>query len=298
MRSTILFAAALCLCAAHSILSAAIRKSTGPENLAQHAAITASGALNNSYHPRYVVDQVIPWEGSRNDLAHACCLPHSQAAGAYGFSKLLVVQRQELNPSHVYTYHQENLRPGGGLWVRDFTREPTEMKKILDSEEGVILDAQLHYNGRTILFSWKRTMDDLFQLYTIDITGEHLRPLTRHHSNNFNASWLPDGGIVFLSDRKPAFAYCWKTTTPILWRCNGDGNFIRGPYLHPWPLDDRRYLVSRAGSIQLRDYEGQLAETLLARRGALGFYNPQPVTSRQLEFRVSAKEGPTPTEGT
>ncbi|MCP4453749.1 MAG: hypothetical protein GY809_19995, partial [Planctomycetes bacterium] len=49
-------------------------------------------------------------------------------------------------------------------------------------------------------------MTDLFQLYSIETDGTGLRQLTSHASNNFNASFLPDGGIVFLSDRKPAFA--------------------------------------------------------------------------------------------
>ena len=521
-----------------SILSTGKAATTAAKlcNLAERANITASGALNDSYHPRHIADGAIPEQGCRQDVDAAWCLPRDRAddawlrlewqepvqvasivywgrtawldnenfsacdvliepdreplvsrelqrgsspqvivlpepvqarkltlrfprhyggpnpgaseigvfatvptaaeleayqygqrrlapevlqslrAGAYGFTRLLVVQRRELNPTHVYTYHQESLAPGGGLWVRDFAGEPGQMRKILDSTDGVILDAQLHYDGRTVLFSWKRTMDDLFQLYTIDINGDDLRRLTGHPSNNFNACWLPDGGIAFLSDRKPAFAYCWKTTTPILWRCNGDGseptrlsanylndftpsvmqdgrilysrweyvdrpaipiqslwsinpdgtmlqgvfgnrvlspatfmdarevpggkgrilctltahngpcrgavglidpgrgansqagienltpevaigevgkgngNSIRGPYLQPWPLDERRYLVSRAGSVQLRNYSGQLAETLLWRRGPLGFYNPQPVRPRQREALVlSAK---------
>ncbi len=338
--------------------------------------------------------------------------------GKHGFTKLLLVQRQELNPTHVYTYHQESLRPGGGLWVWDFNRDPVSSRKVLDSTDGVILDAQLHYDGRTVLFSWKRTMDDFFQLYTVDVTGDGLRQLTRHASNNFNACWLPDGGIAFLSDRKPAFAYCWETTTPILWRCDGDGsnpmrisanylndftpsvtrdgrilysrweyvdrpaipiqslwsvnpdgtmlqgvfgnrilspatfmdareipgsggqilctltahngpcrgavgridlsqgsnsqaaienltpevnvgrvgegdgNYIRGPYLHPWPLDDQWYLVSKAGSVQLRDYRGDMIETLVIRRDGLGFYNPQPIQSRTPEFLVPSRQEP------
>jgi len=339
--------------------------------------------------------------------------------GTYGFTQLLLVQRQELNPTHVYTYHQENLRPGGGLWIQNFSRDTVDADKILDSTAGVILDAQLHYDGRTVLFSWKRTMKDFFQLFTIDIEGSNLRQLTDHDSNNFNACWLPDGGIVFLSDRKPAFAYCWQTTTPILWRCNGDGtnperisanylndftpsvlhngrilysrweyvdrpaipiqslwsinpdgtmlqgvfgnrilspatfmdareipgtagkllctltahngpcrgavgridltqgansqmairnltpevdigqvdqgdgNSIRGPYLHPWPLDDHRYLVSKAGSIQLRNDQGQSIKTLLPRQGTLGFYNPQPVRSRERELLAPSQRDPT-----
>jgi len=102
-----------------------------------------------------------------------------------------------------------------------------------------------------VLFSWKRTMSDFFQLFAIDIGGQDLRQLTRHNSNNFNACWLPDGGIVFLSDRKPAFAYCWKTTTPILWRCNGDGTDperLSANYLNdftPSVMQNGRVLYSR-----------------------------------------------------
>jgi hypothetical protein len=145
------------------------------------------------------------------------------SSGKYGFSKLLVIQRRQLNPTHVYTYHQENLQAGGGLYVANFDQGRVNLTKLVDSSAGVILDASVHYDGETILFSWKREMDAFFQLYTIKSNGSQLKQLASHASNNFNACWLPDGGIVFLSDRKPAFAYCWHTTTPILWRCAGDG---------------------------------------------------------------------------
>ncbi|MDD4869612.1 MAG: hypothetical protein PHR77_03560 [Kiritimatiellae bacterium] len=375
-------------------------------------------------------------------MYHARLSPETIAeirAGKMGFTRLLLVQRQLLNPTHVYTYHQEDLRPGGGLWIYDFSGTEPKFDKILDSTDGVILDANLHYDGRTILFSWKRTMQDHFQLYTIDIDealrtkvhsaesgvastlreveaktdGKNLRQLTDHISNNFNASWLPDGGIVFLSDRKPAFAYCWKTTTPILYRCQadgskpirisanylndftpavmqdgriiysrweyvdrpaipiqslwtinpdgthltgffgnrvlspatfmdareipdskgkvlcvltshngpcrgaigiidpkfgsnaqeaitnltpeidiglvdkGNGNHIRGPYLNPFPLDDKYYLVSKAGIIELRDYQGSLNATIVLPTG-LGFYNPQPIRTRPQERLVTS----------
>ena len=225
---------------------------------------------------------------------------------------------------------------------------------------------------------------------------------------------MPDGGIVFLSDRKPAYAYCWATSTPILWRCGadgsrpnrlsanylndftpsvlqdgriiysrweyvdrpaiptqslwtinpdgtrlqglfgnrtlspatfmdareipgsggkilcvltahngpcrgaigivdpslganrqgairnltpevdiglvdrGDGNHIRGPYLHPYPLDDRHYLVSKAGTIQFRDYAGTMTETVIDKQGDLGFYSPQPIRPRPREGLVAS----------
>ncbi|NQV32572.1 MAG: PD40 domain-containing protein [Phycisphaeraceae bacterium] len=342
------------------------------------------------------------------------------AAGQFGFTQLLLVQRYLSQSTHVYTYHQEGLKPGGALWIAGFENGKPDMTKILDSSEGQILDATLHYDSRTILFSWKQTMTDFFQLYTIEKDGTNLKQLTSHSSNNFNASFLPDGDIVFLSDRKPAYAYCWKTTTPILWRCNSDGsqsqrissnylndftpavmsdgrilyarweyvdrpaipiqslwsinpdgtqlegvfgnrslspatfmdareipgpgkkilcvltahngtcrgaiglvdptiggnaqeaivnltpevnigsvnagsgNHIRGPYLNPFPVNDAVYLVSKAGVIQLRDYQGERCDTLIPRQDNMGFFNPQPIRQRPRERLIASSLKPTP----
>jgi len=190
-------------------------------------------------------------------------------SGELGFTRILVARRHPIRSSHVYTYHQEGLRPGGGLWICDFgvggpgpaggeqphagpeAALPAGLTKILDSTGGQILDVNLHYDGRTILFSWKRTMQEPFQLYTVDIDGKNLKQITKHRSNNFNACWLPDGGIAFLSDRKPAFAYCWRTTTPILWRCEADGSQevrLSANYLNdftPAVFSDGRIVYSR-----------------------------------------------------
>jgi len=166
-----------------------------------------------------------------------------------GFSKILLVERHAIHSSHVYTYHEEDNKPGGGIYIYDLNSRSS--KKILDSKSGLILDANLHYDGKTILFSWKKEMDSFFQLYTMNTDGNNLKQITNHPSNNFNACWLPDGGIAFLSDRKPAYAYCWKTTTPILFRCEADGGKqirLSANYLNdftPSVMEDGRILYSR-----------------------------------------------------
>jgi len=186
--------------------------------------------------------------GAKNQAVQSYGKIHS---GELGFTRIVVCQRRELSPSHVYTYHQEGLRPGGGLWICDFSGEKVRKTMILGSPDGVILDLNLHYDGRTLLFSWKRTMEDHFQVYSIGIDGGNLKQITNHDSNNFNACWLPDGGIAFLSDRKPAYAYCWKTTTPILWRCDADGSRpvrLSANYLNdftPVVFSDGRIVYSR-----------------------------------------------------
>ncbi len=341
-------------------------------------------------------------------------LNSSATENTLDFREILLVRRHAIHSSHVYTYHEEDNKPGGGLYIFDLESE--NLREIVASDEGLILDAHLHYDGKTILFSWKKDMDGFFQLYTIDTHGENLKQITHHSSNNFNACWLPNDEIVFLSDRKPAYAYCWRTTTPILFRCKadgshqtrisanylndftpsvmedgrilysrweyvdrpaipiqslwsinpdgtnlsgvfgnrvlspatfmdarvipgtagkilcvmtahnrhchgaigivdpnvggnaqeaitnltpevdigkvdqGDGNHIVGPYVNPFPIDDKQYLVSKDGNIQLRNYQDTLARTLVVapKDNGLGYFSPQPVRERKRERLISS----------
>ncbi len=173
------------------------------------------------------------------------------AAGTFGFQQLVLVARHAVEPSHVYTYHVEGQRPGGGLYVLDLADGQPHLRQLIDATDGLVLDANVSYDGQTVLFSWKRTMPDKLQLYTINVDGTQLTQLTDHDSNNLNACWLPDDSIAFLSDRKPAFAYCWTSSTPILYRCDRQGNNVRrlsANYLNdftPSVMEDGRVLYSR-----------------------------------------------------
>lgn len=166
-----------------------------------------------------------------------------------GFESLVMVQRQPLNPTHVYTYHVEGLAKGGGLYTRNV--KSGKLTRLVDASEGVILDCQISYDARKILFSWKRTMDEPFGIWRVNVDGSELTRVIDHASNNMNGCWLPDGGIAFLSDRKPAFAYCWTSTSPVLYRADGDGgNVIRlsANYLTdftPSVMEDGRIMFSR-----------------------------------------------------
>ncbi len=170
-------------------------------------------------------------------------------AGTLGFKDLVLVQRKELNPSHVYTYHAEGLSDGGGLFR--YRVSDGKQTRLVDATGGIILDAQVSYDGARILFSWKKSMSDPFQIYRINADGSGLVQISQQACNNMNPCWLPDGGIAFLSDRKPAFAYCWITSSPVLYRCDGDGsNVVRlsANYLNdftPSIMDDGRILFSR-----------------------------------------------------
>ena len=162
---------------------------------------------------------------------------------------IAMVMRHHLRPTHVYTYHVEGLSKGGGLYVADFAKGV--VRRLVDASEGIVLDAQVSYDGKRILFSWKRTMGEPFSIWRINVDGTCLERIVHGPCNNQNACWLPDGGIAFTSDRKPAFAYCWTSTSPVLYRADGDGrNVVRlsANYLTdftPSVMSDGRILFSR-----------------------------------------------------
>ncbi|MFP4057552.1 MAG: hypothetical protein ACLF0G_11850 [Candidatus Brocadiia bacterium] len=165
--------------------------------------------------------------------------------------RLVVIQRHEIRASHVYTYHYEGFRPGGGLYVVEPLDTDSEPVELVASPTGQILDCELSYDGKTILFSWRRQQDEGYHLWTIGVDGSGLRRLTDGPWHDYNACWLPDGGIAFLSTRSPQFAYCWHAPVGVVHRMDADGSNVRrlsANYLNdftPAVLDDGRILYTR-----------------------------------------------------
>ncbi len=146
------------------------------------------------------------------------------ADGTLGFDRLVLVQRRELNPTHVYTYHVEGFEAGGALCV--YHPRTQDLRKLVPSPEGQILDCDVSYDGRELLFSWRKTQKAGYQVFLINADGTDLRQLTDGPHHNYNACWLPDGGIAFLSTRSSRFAYCWVSPVGILHRMDRDGGRV------------------------------------------------------------------------
>jgi len=169
----------------------------------------------------------------------------------FDVEKLLVVKRHEINASHVYTYHYEGQRNGGGLYIVSPRQPRSEPVELVPSPEGQILDCDLSYDGRKVLFSWRRRTGEGYHLWTVGIDGTDLTQLTDGQWHDYNACWLPDGGIAFLSTREPQFAYCWHAPVGVVHRMNADGSGVRklsANYLNdftPYVLDDGRIIYSR-----------------------------------------------------
>lgn len=123
--------------------------------------------------------------------------------------------------------------------------------KLVDDPEGAIRDPVVHYDGKTILFSWRKAGTENFLLYEIQSDGSGLRQITSGVFDDYEPTYLPDGGISFVSTRCRRWVNCWITQVGNIYRCERDGSQIRhlSPNLEhdntPWPLPDGRVLYTR-----------------------------------------------------
>ncbi len=152
-----------------------------------------------------------------------------------------------------------------GYWVTDPDRklygeggqlcrmnlESGEVRVLLEDDKGGVRDPQVHYDGRKILFSYRRGGEDHYHLYEIDADGADLRQLTDGPFDDFEPTYLPDGHIVFCSSRCKRWVPCWSTQVAVLYRCDADGGRVRPVSSNveqentPCVLPDGRLLYTR-----------------------------------------------------
>ncbi len=126
-----------------------------------------------------------------------------------------------------------------------------KLTMLVDDPGGTVRDPQVHYDGRRIVFSYRKGGTDSFHLYEISVDGTGLRQLTDGPYNDFEPTYLADGGILFCSDRCNRWVNCWLTKVAVMYRCDGNGDNIRQISSNsehentPWPLPDGRVLYQR-----------------------------------------------------
>jgi hypothetical protein len=137
-----------------------------------------------------------------------------------------------------------------------------ELTTLLSDPKGGVRDPQVSYDGRKVLFSYRPGGTENYHLYEIelaeagsnpksDIRNLKLRQLTSGPYDDLEPSYLPDGGIVFVSGRCKRWVNCWLTQVAVLHRCDADGSNLRALSSNnehdntPWPLPDGRVLYTR-----------------------------------------------------
>lgn len=100
-------------------------------------------------------------------------------------------------------------------------------RAIVADPAGSVRDPCVHYDGRTILFSYRPAGEEHFHLYTVNADGLELKRLTSGGYDDIEPAWLPDGDIVFVSTRCRRWVNCRVTQVATIYRMKADGSGIR-----------------------------------------------------------------------
>ena len=150
---------------------------------------------------------------------------------------------------YVHDVNHKIYRPGGQLCKLNL--KTGKVAVLLDDVEGGVRDPQVHYDGGKILFSYRKGGSDYFHLYEINVDGSGLRQITDGPFDDFEPTYLADGGIMFCSSRCNRWVPCWYSPVAILYRCEGDGTGMRAVSANiehdntPWMLPDGRVIYER-----------------------------------------------------
>jgi len=174
--------------------------------------------------------------------------------------KIVFTKHFNLGGSH-YAYtealsdaqNQRFYKPGGALCLMEVTDGKPKITTLLEDSDGVIRDPDVSWDGKRILFSWKKSdRGDDYHLYEMDIATKKVRQLTDGLGHaDYEGIYLPDGDILFNSSRCVQIVDCWWTEVSNLYKCDKDGDNIHRISFdqvhtnYPQMLEDGRIIYTR-----------------------------------------------------
>jgi hypothetical protein len=147
--------------------------------------------------------------------------------------RFVFVKHAVMGGSHyAYTEGQSDAQaeshfdPGAALCVFDPAKG---VETLLEDKTGVIRDPDVSWDGKRILFAWKKSRhEDDYHLYEMEAATRKVRQLTFGLGvADYEGCYLPDGDIIFNSTRCVQTVDCWWTEVSNLYRCDKDGKRIR-----------------------------------------------------------------------
>jgi len=174
--------------------------------------------------------------------------------------KIVFTKHYDLGGSHyAYTEGQSDaqaerhFRPGTALCVLEADENLGTVRTLIDDPKGVIRDPDVSYDGKRILFAWKKSdRQDDYHLYEMDVATGKVRQLTDGLGfADYEGQYLPTGEIVFNSTRCVQIVDCWWTEVSNLYVCDADGRYMRRLAFdqvhsnYPTVTDDGRVIYTR-----------------------------------------------------
>ena len=146
------------------------------------------------------------------------------------------VKRHPIKPSFfAYTEGQSDAQrerhfhPGSKLCLLRIEGNSCKVEDLIDDPDGVIRDLDVSYDGKRLLFAWKKSdKKDDYHLYEMEVESKHVRQLTYGLGvADYEGIYLPSGDIMFSSTRCVQTVDCWWTEVSNMYTCDKDGKYLR-----------------------------------------------------------------------
>lgn len=132
-----------------------------------------------------------------------------------------IFQRGEINQN---SWHK--LAKGGSrLFKIDFDAEGNPSQTmLLELPKGIIRDVEASYDASHILFSMRKSFEDSYHIYEMDLKSRKIKQLTRlAEVSDIDPIYLPDGDIAFASTRAAKYCGCNRHIMCNLYKMSPDG---------------------------------------------------------------------------
>ena len=145
----------------------------------------------------------------------------------------------------------------GGKLVK-FNIKTGEIKELLSDPTGGVRNVCVDYDADKMLYSYRKGGTDQYHLYEMSIDGSSpkLFPFSGKEFDDIEATYLPNGDVVFVSTRCQRTVPCWMVDVAILHRWYADDGIVRQISANidqdntPWPTSDGRLIYMKWEYVQ------------------------------------------------
>lgn len=132
-----------------------------------------------------------------------------------------IFQRGEINQN---SWHKL-AKSGSRLLKIDFDAKGNPSQTmLLELPKGIIRDVEASYDASRILFSMRKSFEDSYHIYEMDLQSRKIRQLTRlAEVSDIDPIYLPDGDIAFASTRAAKYCGCNRHIMCNLYKMSPDG---------------------------------------------------------------------------
>lgn len=115
---------------------------------------------------------------------------------------------------------------GGNLFSMVPASPDGELINLTNLEEGDVADPEISFDGLKVLFSMRQNSGVSWHIYEMNIDGSNLRQLTNSEADDFDPTYLPNGKILFTSNRPEIIDEYNRQKAEVLHTMNANGSGI------------------------------------------------------------------------